>query len=585
MSLIAELKRRNVLRVAALYVLAAWVTLQIAEVLFGLLDVPPWAGKLVFGLLLLGLVPTLLFAWIYELTPEGLKKQHEVDRAQSITPETGRKINYAIGALAVIAILVVAADRLVPRDTPAPAATLSSGVPEVPAGPAVKSIAVLPFVDMSPAKDQEYFTDGISEELLNLLAKIPDLMVIGRTSSFQFKGRNEDLRVIGQKLNVAHILEGSVRKSGDAIRITAQLVRADSGAHLWSQTYDRKLDDIFAVQDEIAGEVVKALKVRLLGVGLPPPPRTADAEAHSLYLQGRFFASRRAPGDMEKSVEYLTRALERDPGFANAWVELARAYTNMTATSTSPEKMVAKAREAAQRATEADPRFADGYAVLVFIANTYDWNWAEATRLLQRARELDPNGIRTKRNAALVAATLGNFDEAIPLYRELTEIEPLEALHFFNYGLVLRNAGRLSEAEQALRKALELSPEGEGFMSLLAGVQVLAGQPAAALESLERETAEVWKTLTLPIVLHAAGRGAESDRALAAVKEQNVAGWAFQIAEAHAFRGETDQAFEWLARAYENRDPGLTEIRGDPFLKPIEGDPRYRELLHKMGLP
>ncbi len=263
MSIFAELKRRNVVRVSVLYGLAAWLILQVADVLVPALGLPDWVMRFVALLLILGFPLVFIFSWVYELTPEGLKKQHEVDLNQSITHETGRKINYLIGALAVLAIAVVVLERFVPRTAPDAAATGAAPVAapaQAPVQAASPSIAVLPFADMSAGKDQEYFADGLSEELLNLLAKLPELRVIGRTSSFQFKGRNEDLRVIGEKLNVAHILEGSVRKSGEKVRITAQLIKATDGSHLWSETYDRTLDDIFVVQDEIAGEVVKALE-------------------------------------------------------------------------------------------------------------------------------------------------------------------------------------------------------------------------------------------------------------------------------------------------------------------------------------
>ena len=471
MSVFAELKRRNVFRVAALYVIAAWLIMQVAGLLFGVLEMPPWTSKLVLSLLALGFPLVLLFSWIYEITPEGLKKQHEVDRAASITHETGAKINVAIGVLAVLAILLIVADRLMPdrglvgasdsseARTDQVASDATSSVPAA----SDRSIAVLPFVDMSAGKDQEYFTDGISEELLNLLAKVPELKVIGRTSSFQFKGKNEDLRVIGQKLNVAHLLEGSVRKSGNKIRLTAQLIRADDGSHLWSETYDRTLDDIFAVQDEIASEVVRALKVTLLGDALPTPSRTEDNEAHTLYLQGRYFADRRGPGDHKKAIAYFEQALERDPNFAMAWVELSAARTNNANTmGVDMEAELRKARDEARRAVEVDPQLADGYASMAFDSMTLDWDWQEASRLLARARELDPNNLRTLRMTAHLAGSLGRLDEAVRLHQQVIAREPLVTSHHVNAALVMRNAGKLTEAEHALRKALELSPDAGG---------------------------------------------------------------------------------------------------------------------------
>jgi adenylate cyclase len=590
-SILSELKRRHVFRVAALYLIAAWLLLQVAELLFGLLELPSWTGKFILGLLVLGFPPVVLLSWIYELTPDGLKRQHEVDRVGSVKPETGRKLNAAIGVLAVLAILVVVADRLLPRTAPSgvestAAPTHSPAAP--PATPAPdRSIAVLPFVDMSATRDQEYFTDGISEELLNLLAKIPELKVIGRSSSFQFKGKNKDLRVIGEKLDVTHLLEGSVRKSGEHIRLAVQLIRADDGSHVWSETYDRQLDDIFAVQEEIATAVVRALKLTLLGNSLRSPGRTQDTEAHSLYLQARFFADRRGPGDFGKGIDLYERALARDPNFAMAWVELAAALSNYSQMLSGGEMaaLLRRSRVAARRAVEVDPQLPDGYAAMAFDSMVIDWDFKTATDLLARARELDSGNLRALHISADLASANGNFEEAIVQQRQVVTREPLVALNFFNLGIVLRNAGRLAEAEQALRRALELSPGGGNFHASLAGVQVLQGKAVGALATLENESEEVWKTVVLPIVLHALGRDAESAQALRVIEDNYAADAAFQIAEAYAFRGETEKAIAWLERAYRQRDPGLTEIKGNPWLKSVEGDARYREIVRKVGLP
>ena len=313
-SVIAELKRRNVFRVALLYLVAAWVILQVAQLLFDVLKLPDWTSRLVLGLLALGFPLALIFSWVYELTPEGLKREHEVERNASITAETARKLDLIVVGLLVIAIVVVAVERFIPRTAPIPAATdAASGASsaEAPVQAAAKSIAVLPFADMSAGKDQEYFADGLSEELLNLLAKIPDLRVAARTSAFKFKGEKIDVKEVAQKLNVAHILEGSVRKSGNKVRITAQLIKAADGYHLWSETYDRTLDDIFVVQDDIAGEVVKALKLTLLGPTPVPRSKPVDSEAYNLALQGRFFsrpAQSQGPRTCSRVLPAVTRA-------------------------------------------------------------------------------------------------------------------------------------------------------------------------------------------------------------------------------------------------------------------------------------
>jgi TolB-like protein/thioredoxin-like negative regulator of GroEL len=579
-SFFAELKRRNVIRVAVLYIISAWLILQVAETLFGLLALPEWAGKLTFALLLLAFPPVLLFSWVFELTPEGLKRQHEVDRAQSITGETGRKLNVAIGALAVIAIGAVVFDRLMPRDAPSERA--SAGVP------ADQSIAVLPFVDMSAERDQEYFADGISEELLNLLTKIPSMKVIGRTSSFQFKGKNEDLRVIGQKLNVAHILEGSVRKSGDKIRLTAQLIRAEDGTHLWSETYDRQLDDVFAVQDEIAGEVVKALQVKLLGGAPPTASRTDDPEAHSWYLQGQFFLARRGSGDAKRALEYFERAVERDPKFGAAWAGVSKAAIAVGNTEETDEAVTAayakRAQAAALKAIEVEPNLAAGYAALAYHAMTFDWDWDAAARHLARAEALDAKSSDTMRTKATHALNTGDMDTALALYHEMTQREPLASSVFHNYALALRNANRLEEAERAARRALELHPDSLSGVSNLAGIQMLQGNAEAALQTLEKEPDEFWKAATLPLVLIALKRDEEATAATQALIDAHGDVGAYQIASVYAFRGDTERAFEWLERALALRDPGLTEMLGDPFMRSIESDPRYADVVRRVGI-
>jgi TolB-like protein/tetratricopeptide (TPR) repeat protein len=586
---IAELKRRNVVRVAVLYGLAAWLILQVADVLVPALGLPDSAMRLVALLLLLGFPLVLIFSWVYELTPEGLKKQHEVDREQSITHETGRKINYLIGALAVLAIAVVAAERFMPRTEPVPVATEAAPAApavETPAPAEARSIAVLPFADMSAGKDQEYFADGLSEELLNLLAKLPELRVIGRTSSFQFKGRNEDLRVIGEKLNVAHILEGSVRKSGEKVRITAQLIKAVDGSHLWSETYDRTLDDIFAVQDDIAGEVVKALELTLLGTTSATRSRPVDSEAYNLVLQGRFFVDLRGQKDLERAVELFRRAAARDPGYAPAWAGLSRAYAAQASSGFTPAANgFQSAREAAETALELDPQLVDAHLAMGFIQLSHDWNWISADTSFRRALELEPGNALALRRAALLASALGHWDEAIDLVKKSIERDPLRAATYVNFGLVLLSVNRDTEAEAAFRKSLELEPDGAGVHLNLGQALLLQGKADAALREIQQEPEDVWRFIGLPLAYHALGRRSESDAALAALKSKYGGEAAYQIAEAHAFRGETDLAFEWLERAYDQRDGGVAEIKGDRLMRGLAGDPRYKAFLKKLKLP
>jgi TolB-like protein/Tfp pilus assembly protein PilF len=594
-SVIGELKRRNVVRVAVLYGLAAWLILQVADVLVPALGLPDWAMRFVALLLLLGFPLMLIFSWVYELTPEGLKKQHEVDRDQSITHETGRKINYLIGALAALAIVVVVIERFMPRNEPIPVATdAAPAAPTAPAAPLeetaaqteAKSIAVLPFVNMSSDADNEYFSDGLSEELLNLLASIPDLRVAARTSAFQFKGEKIDVKDVAQKLNVAHILEGSVRKSGNKVRITAQLVNAADGYQLWSETYDRTLDDIFVVQDDIAGEVVKALQVTLLGTQLATRSRPVDSEAYNLALQGRFFLLRGHSDDFERAADYYRRSLERDPGYAPAWAGLSGAYAMQAFLGYVPAADgFRRAREAAEKALALDPQLADAHLAMAGIYRSYDWDWAAADASVRKALDLEPGKALAIGILGVQAAMVGRWSEAIDLANKAIERDPLWPNSYATLGYILLDVNRDTEAEAAFRKAVELDPAGTFWHGALGLALLLQGKADDALQEMQQETDEASRLTGLALAHHELGRRGESDAALAALKSKYAGMAAYQIAEVHAFRGEDDLAFEWLERAYAQRDSGVILIKGDPLLRGLVRDPRYKAFLRKLKLP
>ena len=449
------------------------------------------------------------------------------------------------------------------------------------------SIAVLPFVNMSPDPDQEYFSDGLSEELLDALTRIPQLRVISRTSSFQFKDKSEDIRAIAKKLNVAHVLEGSVRKSGKQIRITAQLVKASDGSHLWSQSYDRGLDDIFAVQEDIARSVAEATKVTLLGRDLQiATPRGDNTEVYNLYLQGRYFTDRHRRENLEKAVSYYEQALTLDPGYARAWAGLGRVYIIQTDRGyDTRHETLRKGRQAVEKAVELDPNLAEAHAELGWIRTNYDWDWLGADAAYKRALELEPRNAMVVRQAAALAATLGRFEEAIERGRRAVELDPLSAGARVNLAGFAYYAGLLDEAEAAVRKGLELSPAYPSAHLQLGQVLSARSNPEAALAEMEREPEPIWRRFGLALVYHALGRKKEAEVALGELLEKHKEGGAFQIAEVYAFRGETDKAFEWLERAYAQRDPGLSGVKGDPLLKNLEADPRHAAFLKKMRLP
>jgi len=412
------------------------------------------------------------------------------------------------------------------------------------------SIAVLPFADLSPEKNQEYFSDGLADELLNSLVKIPGLHVAARTSSFQFKGKNEDPRVIGQKLNVAIFLEGSVRKQGQRLRISAQLVQASDGFHLWSETYDRDLTDIFAVQEEIARAVTASLKVTLLSEKAHSP-RATSIEAYNAYLQAKYFHlhSSYQPDykqRREKAIAYYEQAIKLDPNYAPAWAWLSRALRLRADDDPDPlhmHKDYGRAREAAERALALDPNLADAYGAMGLIKQGYDWDWAGADACYQRALALEPGNVLILSNASGLAAVLNRFEEALRLSRQAVELDPLRAGPLVH---LLRSAwwaGRLDEAAAAGQKASELNPELMELHSLLGRVYLAQSRPQEALSEAERETIPEFRLQGLALAYHALARKQESDRALAELIAKYKANSAYQIAEVYAFRGETDAAF------------------------------------------
>lgn len=458
--------------------------------------------------------------------------------------------------------------------------------PAPPPATRESSIAVLPFVDMSPAKDQEYFSDGLTEELLNSLAQVNGLQVTGRTSSFQYKGKNEDLRVIGRKLNVATVLEGSVRKDGSHIRITAQLVNTADGYHRWSETYDRELSQIFNVQEDIARSVAASLRGVLLGPDLPNSiPREPSAEAYNAYLQGRYFWLRQGKEDLEKSVAYCQKAIELDPAYAQAWIGLADAYVIQAFSGFLPyDEGFQKAHDAVQQAMKINPNLADAYLTLGWIRINYDWDWAGADAALRRARELNPNSARNPGLFSFLAFVQGRFDESIELRLEASRVDPLNVENFKELGLSYYYAGRFDEAGSAFKKALELNPSFPRAHAFLGRVYLLQYHPEAALKEMEQEPSSFFRPYGLALAYWALGRKPDADAILQQLGQDYAKVGAFQLAEIYAFRAEPDPAFHWLEAAYKQRDTGLTHIKGDPLLKNLEHDPRYAAFLKKMNL-
>ena len=445
-----------------------------------------------------------------------------------------------------------------------------------------KSIAVLPFVNMSEDKTNESFSDGISEELLNLLAKVPQLQVAARTSSFSFKGKGVEIPEIARQLHVANVLEGSVRKSGDQLRITAQLVRAAEGYHLWSETYDRKMDDIFKIQDEIAGEVVKELKVKLLGAA--PKVRTTDPKAYALYLQATELGRQSTADSFAKSDALLRQVLEIDPRYAPAWDGLARNFTNRVGSGLlSPQEGFARGREAVEKALAIDPDYALAHTRLGLIAMAADHDLTGAARHYQRALALDPTDLGVLGNAASLLKSLGRMDEALALNEAMVRRDPVNLTALSNLGYCQRVAGRYDAAIVSLRTALSLNPSQGGAHSEIGNALMLKGDATAALAEIEQEKSEVWRMIGLPMVYCALGRKADADAALNAVIAKYEKETSYNIAHVYAFCGDADKAFEWLDKAVAYQDPGVADVVVEKLFDKIRSDPRWLPFLRKIG--
>jgi TolB-like protein/lipoprotein NlpI len=450
-----ELRRRNVAKVATVYLIASWVLIQVAETTFPALQLPEWT--ITFVVVILGILfpIAIIFAWAFEVTPEGLKKTAEVEADESITSQTGQKINYLIiGGLVIAVLVLVATHGRIGGDAG----------PDREADAAAKSIAVLPFVNMSDDKDNEFFSDGLSEELLNVLAQVDGLRVAARTSSFHFKGKNEDLRTVADKLGVEHLLEGSVRKSGNRIRVTAQLIKADDGFHLWSDTYDYEVDDVFRIQDEISLAVVDALKVSLLGQERERITRraTTSVEAHSLYLRGRQFLHLRTLEAIQQAKTLFENAVREDTGYALAYSGLSDAYQLLSNNHNMmpADQAVEKSRPLIERALALDPDSAEVWAS-VGLVELHAKHYDEAEAALTKAMALNPSYAPGYLWYASLLGQMPDSDEqqAIEVYRKVLTIDPLSRVAQNNIASGLISLGRYEEAEKEFLRAIALDPD------------------------------------------------------------------------------------------------------------------------------
>ena len=500
-------------------------------------------------------------------------------RPHDLRPHVLRKVAAMLFVLAVVIAAAAAAGHFWFARSRSTASTMHTS-----------SIAVLPFADMSPAKDQEYFSDGLSEQLINDLAKVSRSKGRRPVLGVSIQGQNEDLREVGQKLGVANVLEGSVRREGNHVRITAELIKADDGFQLWSQTYDREIKDIFAVQDDIALAATEALQLKLLGGNGQPVASTcasSNPEAYQAYLQAEYFIGRgRGKEELVKALAYSDQAIKLDEKYAPAWALRARVRNTMAEVGlTEATEGYRKARDDAEQAIALDPGSSSGYLALATNQIDYDWDWDAANTFLAKAATLEPGGTEVFRVRSNLSWALGNLDQAIRLREQAVALDPLRADSFIDLGYLLYVAGRYDEAHAELRKALDLNPQA-GFAHFTLGlISIAEGKPQQALPEMEKEPNEWGKLTGQAMAYHAFGREQDSNAALAELIAKHATDSAFQIAQVYAFRGETDKSFEWLERAYKERDAGLPLLKTDPLLKNLHHDPRYAALLKKMRLP
>ncbi len=603
--IISELKRRNMFRLAGLYLAGAWVVVEVAGTVLPMLEAPRWIGRAFLWLVVIGFIPAMIFGWVFEITPGGLKREDAAGNDAPASPRMARRVarrmDRAIIVVLLIGVTYLAFDKFVltPRREAAIAATAAQGAATATASalrqqaPAIpdKSIAVLPLLNQSGDKDQQYFADGLSENLINALSQFDGLKVIGRNSAFQFRDRQDDSVSIGRKLGVANLLEGSVQRQGETVRINAQLVKAADGSTLWSQRYDRAYTDLFALQDEITQAVADALKARLLSPSAAAVqdehPPSGNLDAYTAYLQGKFHVARNTEADQRKAADAYLTATRIDPKYALAWAELARTWTGQVVQFLSgqeAEQVVAKAWSAVETALSLSPNLAAAHTAhgRLLAATRYDWVGAEAA--YRRALQLAPNDGAAMHNLGLQLATLGQVEQAAALTRKALITDPLNSNWHLWLAIELSGLGQLDEAEQSVRKAMELQPSAEGYGSVLAIIAIQRGDAKAALAAANREPPGPWRDLALALAQQISGDPAAADAALQTFIEKWPNG-AFQVAEVYALRGDPDKMFEWLERAWSARDSGIGTLLLDPFLLRYRDDPRFAAFCRKVGLP
>src|SRR5438552_762678 len=537
--------------------------------------------KAVVVLLALVFVMSVMISWAFEATPEGLKRTADIPDHPALPTWTRRKYATFIVVVAAVAAGLFAYQFFRTRSTPVPQQSEAATglIPQ-------KSIAVLPLLNESGDPSCEYFSDGLSEELIAALGQIKELKVIGRSSSFRFKDRKEESKTIGEKLGVTTLLEGTVRKQGERVRIVAELINAADGIELWTQTFDRELKDIFAVQAEIANAVAASLKITLLGADerSTTKPATTNTEAHNAYLLGHYYFQRRNLEDYRKAVSYFDEAIRLDPDYALAYAERSEARPLIGDLTGQRTTAWPKARSDAEKAVRIAPALAEAHAALGWVRFFAEWKFVEGLSELKRAKELSPANPTANDLLARVIVYLGRIDEAERQARQAVELDPLASAPQNNLARVLWYEGKLDEADAAARKSAELQPSSASSRRWQVLVAIQRNNAETALREAQSEPDESYRRFELAVAQYAGGDRKAADAALADLIAHGR-GLDYQVAQVYAVRGEKEKAFEWLQIAFDNHDTGMLALLVDPLLRSLSDDPRYKNLLARMAFP
>jgi TolB-like protein/Flp pilus assembly protein TadD len=571
----AELRRRKVFKVGAAYLVVAWLAVQAVSIGFPAFDAPPWALRVFILVALLGFPIAVVMAWVFDLTPAGVK----------LDPDTsGSKRLFAVAAL-----LIVLALGWYFYGQP----SFRKGDVTTPSTADKKSIAVLPFDNLSRDPDNAYFCEGVQDEILTRLAKVTDLKVISRTSTQHFKSTPDNLPQIAKQLGVAHILEGTVQKAGDQVRVNVQLINALTDAHLWADTYDRKLTDIFAVESEISKAIAETLQAKLTGsekIQLAKKP-TANPEAYELYLKGRFFWNKRSGADLRKSIEYLNQAIAKDPGYALAYAALADSCAILRFYGGAAlDESIVPARAAATKALELDDSLAEAHASLGLIA-TEELDLERAVSELKRAVQLNPNYATGHHWLGLALTALAQFDQAIPEGKRALELDPLSMIINADLSVFYFYARRYDLAEAQARKAVEIGPQSFLAHYYLGMALQLTGRLKEAMPEFQKAVELNNDPFSLGMLIQAYARNGqleEAQQTLARLNEVTPSGDrpAYALALAHTSLGEKEKAIEELEQAYNSGNRSyLFILKVDPFLDELRGEPRFEALVQKIVAP